>query len=115
MRSTSAGMNVRRMSDVEKQAFEVTFAHPSRLHVQTPEGTRADSGVCKNGRKKKNWKNTTQSVSSNYLFLFFKKPLYLSHRSSFLKPSIISWNDFPSPRSISSSTSSIRALSSSIV
>lgn len=42
-------------------------------------------------------------------------PFYLSHKRSFLKPSIISRKDFPSPRSISTSTSSIRALSSSNV
>ena len=33
--------------------LEVAFAAPSRLHVQAPEVTRADSGVCKNGWKKK--------------------------------------------------------------
>ena len=36
--------------------LEVARAESSRLHVQTPEVTRADSRVCKNGWKKKNWK-----------------------------------------------------------
>ena len=31
------------------QAFEVTHAAPSRLHVQTPEATRADSRGSKTG------------------------------------------------------------------
>ena len=46
--------------------LEVARAESSRLHVQTPEVTRADSRVCKNGWKKKNWKKQL----TDFLYLF---------------------------------------------
>ena len=41
--------------------LEVARAESSRLHVQTPEVTRADSRVCKNGWKKEKLEETTRA------------------------------------------------------